>query len=344
MVYWLEQEGQRQDMVLASRVRLARNYEDLFFSPMMDEKQAQQSKAYAIDGFKRAAGSDADVLPMDAVAPLEKEALIEQHLISRELADRPQGALLLGYDRRLSVMVNEEDHLRMQCILPGLDLKNALDSAMELDTRMEQSATYAFDDALGYLTACPTNVGTGLRASVMMHLPALTYAGHMGQTIRNANKFGMEVRGAYGEGSKANGCVYQLSNQITLGASESELVDTVLTSARRIMDNEQRLRDSLLGAGNRLQVEDRLYRAWGTLCYARKMNSEEFMQLWSDVKLAVGLGLIDRISHAQLHRMMIEAQPACLQKRAGKALSPGERDALRAEVVRSALEASRASA
>lgn len=234
------------------------------------------------------------------------------------------------------VMINEEDHLRIQAILPGLSLGEALEKANRTDDALERGG-YAFDPRYGYLTACPTNAGTGMRASVMLHLPALTLLSQIGPIIRSVSRIGLTVRGIYGEGSQANGNMYQLSNQVTLGRNESEILHALGEAALQVMQRERDARKLMLER-NRIGLEDRLLRSYGILSNARKMSLREFMQRMSDVRLAMDLSLLP-LQADTLDALLLDAQPAALQRRAGEELSAEEQNVQRANLVREELQA-----
>lgn len=336
LAYWFETAGVQNDIVISSRVRIARNFELLPFLSMMDGKDAQEVVQTVQSALGRS-GGDYACYKMKELSDVDKLELVEQHLISPALLKNSEGAVLVSFDKRMSIMLNEEDHVRLQCILPGMQLSEAEALVMEQEQALQKGIEFAFDEKLGYLTACPTNIGTGMRASVMMHLPALTATGYITGLLKTMGEFGLAVRGLYGEGSHAVANIYQLSNQVTLGLSESEIINMILTSAQQIINDEREARTLYMSSDGRIELEDKLLRSYGVATHARKMTAGEFMSLLSDIKLALSLGLIDGIEHVTLHSLLIAAQPASLQKRAGKELSLFDRDVLRAQVVREAL-------
>jgi protein arginine kinase len=228
-------------------------------------------------------------------------------------------------------MVNEEDHLRIQCILPGLKLDESWDMADKIDDLIEETIDYAYDEKIGYLTSCPTNVGTGIRASVMVHLPALTITGQISNILNSVSKIGMAVRGIYGEGTQALGDIYQISNQVTLGQSEKEIIENIEGVAKQIISSERRAREELYKK-QRVQIEDRVGRAFGILSHAKVMSTKEYMTLMSDVRLGIVLGILS-VDLDKLDRLTTQIQPANLQKIYGMQLNPYERDVKRAEYV-----------
>ena len=234
-------------------------------------------------------------------------------------------------------MINEEDHIRIQCLFPGLQLVEALQAANYLDDLIEQKVDYAFDEVKGYLTTCPTNVGTGLRASVMMHLPALILTQQMNRIIPAINQLGLVVRGIYGEGSEALGNIFQISNQITLGKTEEDIVEDLMSVVRQLIAQERSAREALVKTSN-IQLEDRVFRSYGVLANSRIIESKEAARCLSDVRLGIDLGYINNVSRNILNELMILTQPGFLQSYAGGALRPNERDIRRATLIRERLK------
>lgn len=275
---WLNDGGEDNDIVLSSRIRLARNLDKVPFPTSGKEEpltkvleyMEQEFSGQSFNGFK-----DFQLAKMSDLEPIEKRVLIEKHLISPNLAENEgSGAVLISKNEQVSIMVNEEDHLRLQIYYPGLQLKTAVDTAFEIDDWIEGKIGYAFDEEKGYLTSCPTNVGTGLRASVMMHLPALTMTNQMNQIVPEINKLGLVVRGIYGEGSEALGNLYQVSNQVTLGKSEEEIIQDLTSVVRELIDSERRSREWIVQQSG-IQLEDKLYRSYGILSNSRIIHSKE---------------------------------------------------------------------
>ncbi|MFC3885262.1 protein arginine kinase [Bacillus songklensis] len=336
---WMNQNGPDSDIVLSSRVRLARNLEHYLFPTLSTNEQALEVVGLFKDKFTTAShpNRNLQLLEMGNLKPLEKRVLVEKHLISPQLAEESNfGACLLSENEEISIMVNEEDHLRIQCLFPGLQLSSALQEANELDDWIEQYVDYAFDEQIGYLTSCPTNVGTGLRASVMMHLPALVMTRQINRIIPAINQLGLVVRGTYGEGSEALGNIFQVSNQITLGKSEEDIVDDLNSVVQQIITQERSARDALIKTSN-LELEDRVFRSYGTLLYSRIIESKEASQCLSDVRLGIDLGYIKDVPRSILNELMVITQPGFLQQYAGGALRPDERDVRRASLIRECL-------
>jgi protein arginine kinase len=296
----------------------------------------QKIKEIAQSALNKKGASDFEFLEMKNLNEIEKQALIEKHLISRELTENPEGALLLGRDENLSIMIQEEDHYRLQCILGGFQLTQAYAIVEELDNLLSGSASYAFDEKLGYLTSCPTNVGTGMRASVMMHLPALVMTGAIGGVFKAIGKIGLTARGAFGEGTESAGNVFQISNQVTLGLSEKEILESLNISVERIIDSERQARNTIRTAWG-TELEDRIYRALGILKYSRKLSTDELLRHISDVNLGVATKIIQGITHMELYALMMDTRPAILmQTEGGK--TPHERDIKRAEITRNTMK------
>lgn len=338
---WMKQEGPEADIVLSSRVRLARNLKKFPFSTIADEEKnaalirhlQEKIRVEDLQSFDQF-----EWILMDEIEPIEKLALVEKHLISPSLASESlHGAVFLNRQESVSVMVNEEDHIRIQCLYPGFQLDEALQLANKVDDFLEERLDYAFDEKYGYLTSCPTNVGTGLRASVMMHLPVLTLTGQINRIIPAINQVGFVVRGIYGEGSEARGNLFQVSNQMTLGKTEKDMIRDLEGVTLQLIQHERRAREQLLHA-SRIQLEDKVFRSYGLLENSRIMESKEAAKCLSDVRLGIDLGIIKGISRNVLSELIILTQPGFLQKYAGKPLTALERDILRATLIRERLQ------
>ncbi|MCL6446388.1 MAG: protein arginine kinase [Alicyclobacillus sp.] len=341
MSRWMRDGGPQDDIVISSRVRVARNLEGVPFPTLQTDSHA----AAVIDAVQHALASPEvqanlgriELVRCADMSPLDRMALVEKHLISRDLAEQSRhGAVAMRDDEVISIMVNEEDHLRIQCIMPGLRLSEAWELASRVDDALEKSLTYAFQERLGYLTACPTNVGTGIRASVMMHLPGLVLTGQINRLLQAVSQVGLTVRGMYGEGSDAAGNLFQVSNQVTLGETEEEIIGNLSSVVNQLIDHERNARRALLQE-NREALEDRICRSFGILAYARRMDSKETLQRLSDVRLGIDLGIIRGVSAGILKELMVMTQPAFLQKYYRQELSPGERDIRRATLIRERL-------
>lgn len=334
-----ENSAPEKDVVISSRVRLARNSSNFPFPSKLSINEAgkmiETCKA-AIFNSMNPIVKELEFIDSTKLTPLEKACLVEKHLISPEFAAKKElTGLVLSKDESISIMINEEDHLRIQVIFPGLQLNKSWELCDTLDDLIEDRLEYAYSEELGYLTCCPTNVGTGLRASVMVHLPALTILGYVNNVIDAVSKLGIVVRGIYGEGSEVMGNMYQVSNQVSLGQSEEEIVANITSIANRIIEQERWARNQLLK--NKIQLEDRLYRSYGTITNARIMTSKECMVLLSDVRLGVDLNILKDVPIDLIDELIVITQPANLQKIFNTTLTPEERDIKRAELIRTKL-------
>lgn len=332
---WLRGSGPESDIVISSRIRLARNVADFPFisrASEADRTEIERSLRAQVTSMPDAGSVFyIDVAQLDG---LDRQFLVERQLISREHAEgsRARG-VAIGIDEQFSVMVNEEDHLRIQVMRSGLDLRAAWEQTTRLDDLIEQRVTYAYSDKLGYLTACPTNVGTGVRVSVMLHLPALVITRQIEKVFRSLQKISLAVRGLYGEGSQAMGDFYQISNQITLGRSEEALVKQVGDVVPVLIAYEREARDFLIRESQET-LHDRVSRAYGILRTAQTISSEETMHLLSSVRMGVNLGLISDVEIPTVNKLFIHTQPAHLQKLRGVELSTADRNIERASYLR----------
>lgn len=331
--------GPDSDIVLSSRVRLARNLLATPFPHRMDDAQAQTMLARVeetISGL--ASGWHLTFRLLSAMAPIERQVLVEKHLVSPMLVQEPVRYQAVAVDDResVSIMVNEEDHLRIQVVLPALQLSEAWEVATKIDDALESRLDVAFDMRSGYLTACPTNIGTAMRASVMLHLPALVLTRQASQVFTTLAQIGMVVRGLYGEGSDALGNIFQVSNQVSLGLSEEEFIHNLTVVAQQIVGRERHARQHLKDSAG-VQLADRVGRAWGLLTHAHIMSSEEALRLLSEAKLGQDLGLLEPPGTATFAQLTLMTRAGFLQLMAGRVLSPAERDELRATTLRSRL-------
>jgi len=332
---WLRGTGPEADIVISSRIRLARNLADFpFISRATPADRTELDRCLRDKLLKLADHIQLNYVEVSKLPAVDRQFLVERQLISRELADA-QGARGVAIDAReqVSVMVNEEDHLRIQVIHCGLDLEPAWEQINHLDDLIESQVTYAYHPRLGYLTACPTNVGTGMRVSVMLHLPALVLTRQIDKVFRSLQKIGLAVRGLYGEGTQAMGDFYQISNQVTLGRSEADLLKQVRDVVPIIIEYERKARDLLIRE-SRENLHDRVSRDYGILCSAHTISSEETMHLLSSVRMGVNLGLIRHLEIATLNKLFIHTQPAHLQKLTGTQLDTEHRNIERARYLR----------
>ncbi|MDR5659910.1 protein arginine kinase [Serpentinicella sp. ANB-PHB4] len=340
MAKWIKEAGPQSDIVLSTRVRLARNFEGKSFPHQLNSEEAKEITDTVFNTVRLGNESfekDFKLIGMDGIDELEQLNLLERHLVSPDLIKNTGiASVLLNTEETLSILINEEDHIRIQCLLPGFQLQEAWDTANNLDDLLEENIKYAFEEQLGYLTACPTNLGTGIRVSVMLHLPALTLTGHIQGVLKAAGQVGLAIRGIYGEGTDFLGHLYQLSNQVTLGATEQEIISNIKDVTTQVIQNERSLREQLMMT-RKLELEDKIYRSYGILKNARIMTRKEAMTLISDVKLGMALGLVEDISIEKLNELIALIQPGCLQKHFGKELTDSERDFKRSQLIREML-------
>jgi protein arginine kinase len=331
---WLRGSGPESDIVISSRIRLARNLAEY---PFIRKCSTQDRKAIANLVSKRVEANilsdSVEFLGIDRLSDLDRQFLMERQIISRELSDG-EGArgVIVDRNERFSVMINEEDHLRIQVMQSGLDLTEAWDRINKIDDQIESVLTYAFHDPIGYLTACPTNLGTGLRVSVMVHLPALVITKQIEKVFRSLQKINIAVRGLFGEGSQFSGDFFQISNQITLGKSEAELIDQVTTVVPTVIAYERKARDFLVNESQH-ELHDEVSRALGILRTAKKISSEETMHHLSKVRMGVNLGLVNGVTIPTVNKLFIHTQPAHLQKIRGQKLGTTDRNIERADYI-----------
>jgi len=332
---WLKGTGRESDIVISSRVRLARNAAGYPFVNQAGPRQHEEVDALLRNAILEARLADDMVcLEIPELDPLDRALLVERHLISREHAQgEGKRSVLFGKGEMISLMVNEEDHLRIQVIHSGFELKEAWNLVSGIDDKIEETVSYAFSPDYGYLTACPTNVGTGLRVSVMLHLPALVLSREIEKVFNAVAKIDLTVRGLYGEGTQALGDFYQISNQKTLGKSEEEIMGALESVIPHITGYERRVRQALIEQDSK-QIEDQVWRAYGILRYAQAISSEETMHLLSQLRMGVNLGLLPDMSIAHINRLFTLIQPAHLQSLAKRELDTDERNVMRADFLR----------
>lgn len=338
---WLDASGPHADVVLSTRVRLARNLQAHAFGARARDGEREEILAQVREAASRAESLRGGVaLELAALPRLSRKILLERHLVSRELSGEDGGgrppvgaALFLGQRESLGVMVNEEDHLRLQGMLSGLRLQEAYRLVDRLDEELGQTLPFAYHPEFGYLTICPTNVGTGLRASVLIHLPGLVLTKEIGKVLQGLNQVGLTFRGLYGEGSDVIGNFFQISNQTTLGKSEEDLVDHLQKIVRQVIHYEMQARGVLMRDAPTV-IEDKIWRAYGLLRYARSLSFEEVMNLLSGLRLGASMKLLPGLSVYTLNKVMIYMQAAHLEQAAGRPLSEAECDVHRAAYVR----------
>jgi protein arginine kinase len=338
---WLRGTGPESDIVISSRIRLARYLAAFLFTNRASAHQKAEIEALVRDRIsKLEIDQGLTYVHIPGLTPLDRQFLVERQLISRELANSegPRG-VALSPQETVSIMVNEEDHLRLQVMRSGFTLDEAWQDIDRLDNLLEQRVSYAFSDEFGYLTACPTNVGTGMRARVMLHLPGLVLTKQIEKVFRALQKINLAVRGLYGEGSRASGEFYQISNQVTLGKSEATILGEIREVVPNIIMYEREARKTLTKE-SRQALQDKISRAFGTLQHATMMTSEETMDLLSSVRLGINLGLLEdkHITIPTINELFIHTQPAHLQKLMGTLLDGEERNSARARYLRNRLE------
>ena len=322
-------------IVLSSRVRLARNYTDLPFRAHISREQSEECVNRTLSALRDLPESYT-YLPLRSADETEKKTLVEAHLISPDLlTNLENAAVLIRGDKKISVMMNEEDHLRIQAFSPGENLNEAAENAFSIDDELQRRLSFAFDGQLGYLTACPTNTGTGMRASRMLHLPMLTLLKQMGKVNQLTAKLGLTIRGIYGEGSEALGDLYQVSNQVTLGRTEEEIIEAVSAVGKKLIDMESALRDRSMKEMHS-ELKDSMWRSYGLLSYARQMDEKEFMQHWSHLRLGVCCGLFATPLTA-VDELLTVAQNAHAKRYADEMNPDLSADQARCEIIRKTL-------
>ena len=335
---WLRGTGPEADIVISSRVRLARNLAQFAFPNRADDDakaEIEETLRSKLDDLS--IGTKLSYVDVARLETLDRQFLVERQLISREHAEaHGSRGVGIGDEENLSLMINEEDHLRLQVLRSGLALDDCWSAINKLDDAVEEHVTYAFNNQLGYLTACPTNVGTGIRVSVMLHLPALVLTKEIQKVFQALQKISLAVRGLYGEGSQAMGDFYQISNQVTLGKREEQLINDVREVIPNIISYERRMRDELVRQ-DRQRLHDQVSRAYGILKNAQTISSEETMHLLSSVRMGINLGLIDELQMSTVNELFIHTQPAHLQKIRREHLKSAERNVARAAYLRKRL-------
>ncbi|SHK21264.1 protein arginine kinase [Tepidibacter formicigenes] len=338
MSNWIKNEDNISNVVISSRIRLARNLIDYPFPNKLKKEEAEEImkkiKETIING-NTVLKDEFKFYKMDELDEIERKIMVENHLISMDLANNKNAGVLIKNDETVSIMINEEDHLRIQTLFSGFKLDEAWDIADKIDDILEENLNYTFDEKLGYLTSCPTNVGTGLRASIMIHLPALVELGYINGVLNAVNQIGLAVRGIYGEGSGYFGNIYQISNQLTLGRDEKEIIGNIIGISKQIIEKELSSREILK---NRLgpKLEDRFFRSLGILKNARLIDSKEAMNLLSNIKLGIEMGYIEGFTTRDIDSLMIQIQPA-YQFRLYNSTNSVQRDMNRAKFIREKL-------
>ena len=330
---WYLENGKDSDIIVSSRIRLARNIKEFPFKIKMT-KEDKNKLLEKVKFITPSIGYGLKFLYLKDMDDITKMSLVEKHILSPEIAlnKEQDGAILINDEENICIMINEEDHIRLQVFTSGLDLQNTLNLAIEIDEKLNEILGFSASEKYGFLTACPTNVGTGLRASVMVHLPALKITGNLSRLLHIVNSFGMTIRGAYGEDSKAKSDIYQISNNQTLGITEKEIVTNLENITKKVMEQERLARSYL--AKNRIDLEDKVYRSYGILTNAVRITSDECISLLSDVKLGTDLGIINELNDSKVKQLELYTKPANLQKYVGKLLNTYDRDIKRGEVIK----------
>lgn len=339
---WLQLDTDATDhIVISSRIRLARNFDGVLFTNRNDMSSLEKVNSFSrslLKPLKDVDGHQYSNINLEKLSERNRAILVEKHLMSPALEEKlPYRNLVVSDDASIVIMVNEEDHLRIQSMVSGLRLEEAYERILKIDKTIEDKYPYAFDERFGYLTACPTNVGTGLRASVMLHLPALTISGRITRLIRSIIQLGYSVRGLYGEGSEALGNIYQISNQRTMGVSEEDTIEQLTKIVEGIIAEERKSRQSLLH-NDKEGLEDVLWRSFGVLQYARRVNGKEALTKLSDIQLGVDLNILPQWGKDSFNELIAITRPNFLSKYAGNDnLTDIERDSYRAKVIRQKL-------
>ena len=338
MSNWYVQTGKDSDIVISSRIRLARNIKGIPFTTKCKPEDLEKV-INIMNNEVNSLGYGLKLFRMDKIDNVTKLSLIEKHLISPEFVAKTENsitqnlkAILLNDDENICIMVNKEDHLRIQVFSAGLDLENLKNLIVEIDEKIDEACHYSCDRKYGYLTTCPPNVGTGMKVSVMVHLPALTITGNINKVLQIVNSFGMNIRGLYGEGTQSLGNIYQISNNQSLGLTEDEIVKNLNIITSKIIEQERLARKNL--TKEPLELEDRICRSYGILTNARKLTSEECLKLWSDVKLGMDLGIIEGLTDLKVNKIRINSQSGNLQKYLGNNLNAYERDIERPKIIK----------
>jgi protein arginine kinase len=335
---WIKGSGPNSDIVISSRIRLARNLARVPFPHWAKKEELEEVSRLAKSAFEQTEPLKGNLfLQLEELDSIDKQFLVERHLMSNEHAIRSsQKALLINEDENVAIMVNEEDHLRIQAMESGFDLDATWNAVNTIDNRLSELLPYAFKKDWGYLTACPTNTGTGMRGSVMLHLPALVMSRQINRVLEAIAKLSFTTRGLYGEGTQASGNFFQISNQVSLGQKEEEILGNIKGVIRQIIEQEQKAREALL-AEHREMLEDRIWRSYGTLKNAHIITSNETVELLSMLRVGNDLGIVKDVERGLINELFILTQPAHLQKLENKKLSSNERDVKRAQIIRDKL-------
>ncbi len=334
MTKWLEGSASDEDVIISSRIRVARNLAKYKFPSFMSLEESDKLTDDILNTMKDSLTGDYRFVRIRDLTMREQLVYVEEHLISPSMIDKlDKSSFLLNDDERTTIMINEEDHIRIQSLAPGLNLKKAWQVTSLIDDQLEKKLDYAYNDKWGYLTSCPTNVGTGLRASVMLHLPCITMTKNINTVIEGLRKIGLTARGLYGEGSEALGQLYQISNQTTLGESEEEVINKLDKVIHQIINRERSTRE-YLQESKIIELEDKIFRSYGILTNSRILSSREAMDHLSNVRLGWIMGMIENDSLEETIKLMLDIQPAKIQEKFNRDMSSKERDIERARIIR----------
>ena len=325
---WYFDVGKESDVVISTRIRLARNIANINFL----NKISNEDEEKILENFKNEKIVDLSFYKLSEVDDITKQSLVEKYILSKDILNKKNGAFLLSDDESISVLINEEDHIRIQSFESGFDFENAYKKAKVVDKEIAKIIEYAYSEKYGYLTTCPTNLGSGIRASLMLHLPALRISGRIQRILDVVNKANITVRGVYGEGTSTIGDLYQVSNKVSLGVSDEEVINSIKNIANTIIKKEREARELLIKTG--IDFEDKLYRMFGNLVYAKKIDYNECSKLVSNVKLGVDLGIIKEIDLEKINKIRILCKVASLQKHFKRNMDADERDAMRGRLIR----------
>lgn len=335
---WYEKSGEMGDIIISTRIRLARNLKKYPFPcklSIKDKKEINKIVTDVLVNGNSALSNRFKIIDLDKLNEINAVSLVERHLVSPNfISNKKSGRLLLLDDETVSIMLNEEDHIRIQVMKEGFDLSGSYDLADKIDSILGENLSYAFNNKLGYLTQCPTNLGTGLRASVMLHLPALQKNGYINRISSDLYKLGLTLRGSYGEGTQAVGAIYQMSNQVTLGLSEKDAINNLKNVTLQLIEQEKAARNMI---SKDITILDNIGRSLGILLNSRILSNEEFMNLISNVRLGISIGEINNINYDVINSLIINVQPATLMKNEGKEMTPAQRDEIRAKIVKETL-------
>ena len=333
MVNWYLQNGKDSDVVISSRVRLVRNLNGFKFLTKCS-KEEQEKILEKIKEIVPSLGYGLKYLKLEDIDDVTKLSLVEKHLISPEFVmnNNAKKAIIVNDEENICIMLNEDDHIKLQVFSSGQELENLMNLAIEIDEKIGEILDYSYSKNFGYLATSPINIGTGMKASVIVHLPALTYTGNLSKVLRIVNNFGMSVKGLYGEGTQNQGDMYLISNNQTIGVTEKEIIANVKNIAEKVIEQERTARKFL--GKNSLELEDKVYRSYGVLTYAAKLSSDECKKLLSDVKLGVDLGIIKELDDSKIKKIELYTKSGNLQEYFGKTLEGYEREIKRAEIIK----------